>query len=83
MNPPWSRHRTAVNALLPAERCLGRGVFDRTARIDDPETSRIEFEALLALLRGLELGRIMRQDEAVGVAVIEHWLDRVEGLTSA
>jgi AcrR family transcriptional regulator len=80
----WTASRTdhdLRDALLPAERRLGRAlreVFDRTARIDDPETARIEFEALLALLRGLELGRIMRQDDKVAVTVIEHWLDRFE-----
>jgi len=80
----WTASRTdreLREALLPAERRLGRHlreVFDRTARISDPATARIEFEALLALLRGLELGRIMRQDDTVAVAVIEHWLDRVE-----
>lgn len=80
----WTASRTDDElraALLPAERRLGRAlreVFDRAARIDDPETARTEFESLLALLRGLELGRIMRQDDAVAIAVIEQWLDRFE-----
>ncbi|MEB3371763.1 TetR/AcrR family transcriptional regulator [Saccharopolyspora mangrovi] len=80
----WTASRTddeLREALLPAERRLGRAlreVFDRAARIDDPETARTELESLLALLRGLELGRIMRQDDAVAVAVIEQWLDRFE-----
>lgn len=80
----WTASRTdgeLQEALLPAERRLGhalREVFDRVAHIEDPETARITFESLLALLRGLEIGRIMRQDDSVAVRVIEQWLDRFE-----
>ncbi|MEQ0558253.1 TetR/AcrR family transcriptional regulator [Amycolatopsis sp. NEAU-NG30] len=80
----WTASRTDHElraALLPAERRLGRAlreVFDQAARIDDPQTARVEFESLLAMLRGLELVRLMRQDDALAVAVIEQWLARFD-----
>lgn len=78
----WTAARTDDElraALLPAERRLGhalREVFDQAAAIADPATARVEFESLLALLRGLELVRILRQDATLATAVIEQWLDR-------
>jgi len=77
----WTASRTDPElraALLPAERRLGaalREVFDKFVVIDDPQRAQLRFESLLALVRGLELTRIMRQ-EADGIAdkVIEQWL---------
>lgn len=77
----WTASRTDPElraALLPAERRLGaalREVFDKFVVINDPQRAQLRFESLLALVRGLELTRIMRQ-EANGIAdkVIEQWL---------
>lgn len=80
----WTASRTDSElreALLPAERRLGhalREIFDGTAQIDDPETARITLETLLALLRGLELVRILRQDDGLALRVLEQWLDQFE-----
>jgi AcrR family transcriptional regulator len=78
----WTASRTDPElraALLPAERRLGQALreeFDRAAGIDDPELARTTFESMLAMLRGLELGRIMRADEPLAVRVIDQWLGR-------
>jgi hypothetical protein len=80
----WTASRTDSElreALLPAERRLGhalREIFDSAARIDDPQTARITFETLLALLRGLELVRILRQDDSLALRVLDQWLDQFE-----
>lgn len=79
----WSASRTDEQlreALLPAERRLGaalREIFDRHSGIADPEAARTAFESLLALVRGLELTRIMRSDDAVADLVVQDWLDGV------
>ncbi len=80
----WTASRTDTElreALLPAERRLGhalREIFDSATRIDDPETARVIFESLLALLRGLELVRILRHDDGLALRVLEQWLDQFE-----
>lgn len=82
----WSASRTNAElreALVPAERRLGaavRDLFNRYAGIPDPEDARIAFESLMALVRGLELTRNMREDTAVADQVIENWLTNTERL---
>ncbi|HET6707356.1 hypothetical protein [Amycolatopsis sp.] len=44
--------------------------------IAGPAAARVELESLSALLRGLELVRILREDAALAAAVIEQWFDR-------
>lgn len=82
----WAASRTDPQlraALLPAERRLGsalRALFDRHAGIRDPVAARTAFESLMALIRGLELTRIMRADQAPAERVIDDWLDHVARL---
>ena len=76
----WTASRTDSElraALLPAERRLGgalREVFDEFVHINDPQLAQVRFESLLALVRGLELSRIMWHDDSVAERVIEAWL---------
>lgn len=85
----WTASRTDPKlraALLPAERRLGaalREVFDEYVPIDDPALARVRFESLLALVRGLELTRIMRQDATLADRVIEQWLTDLEADSGA
>ena len=80
----WTASRTDPvlrAALLPAERRLGRalqGIFDEFVEIEDPELARVRFESLMALLRGLELTRLMRPDPAVAGQVVDRWFADVE-----
>ncbi|WP_370892845.1 TetR/AcrR family transcriptional regulator [Janibacter sp. GXQ6167] len=82
----WAASRTdeALRAaLLPAERRLGatlRDLFAHHSGIADPEAARTSFESLMALVRGLELTRIMRADEAMADRVIADWLATTERL---
>lgn len=82
----WSASRTDPQlreALLPAERRLGstlRGLFNQHAGIPDPDSAQTAFESLLALVRGLELTRIMRADQTIADRVIEDWLHNVARL---
>lgn len=82
----WAASRTDRQlraALLPAEKRLGsalRGYFQRYAGIDDPEAARTAFESLMALIRGLELTRIMREDRTLADRVVADWLDNVARL---
>lgn len=82
----WTASRTDEQlrtALMPAERNLGaaiRELFAEHAGIVDPHQSRIAFESLMALVRGLELTRIMRADNSVADDVIEAWLKTVRTL---
>lgn len=84
----WTASRTDPElreALLPAERRLGQALreeFEGVAGITDPELARTTFESLLALLRGLELGRIMRPDDALAASIIDQWLARVPAAAS-
>ncbi|WP_017624197.1 TetR/AcrR family transcriptional regulator [Nocardiopsis chromatogenes] len=82
----WAAARTdrqLRNELLPAERRLGaelRRIFDRHAGIADPEAARTAFESLMALVRGLELTRIMRSDQTMADRVVDDWLEQVARL---
>ncbi|WP_033304267.1 TetR/AcrR family transcriptional regulator [Nocardiopsis alkaliphila] len=82
----WTASRTDEQlraALLPAERRLGsalRGLFNEHAGIADPETAKIAFESLMALVRGLELTRIMRTDQSLEDRLIDDWLGNVARL---
>lgn len=82
----WSASRTDEQlraALLPAERRLGaavRQLFDEHAGIADPQTRQVAFESLMALVRGLELTRIMRTDPQIADRVVDFWLTQVEQL---
>lgn len=82
----WVASRTDPQlraALLPAERELGSTlyeIFEEHAGIADPETARTAFESLMALVRGLELTRLMRTDQKQADRVIDEWLDNVARL---
>lgn len=82
----WTASRTDPRlreALLPAERRLGaavRDLFVQHAGIADPDDARVAFESLMALVRGLELTRLMRTDDRLADRVIEDWLAQVERL---
>lgn len=68
-------------ALLPAEHRLGqalRAIFDDFVGIDEPAMVRVRFESLMALLRGLELTRLMRQDQSMAEQVIDLWFAELE-----
>lgn len=76
----WTASRTDPQlreALLPAERRLGAAlhdVFNRHVGIRDQGETRIAFESLMAMLRGLELRRTMHDDPDVADQVVERWL---------
>ncbi|WP_280400890.1 TetR/AcrR family transcriptional regulator [Nocardia carnea] len=82
----WAASRTDPQlraALLPAEKRLGsalRAHFVRHAGIADPDSARTAFESLMALVRGLELTRLMRTDPTVADRVVEDWLTHVARL---
>ncbi|MDV2478526.1 TetR/AcrR family transcriptional regulator [Rhodococcus zopfii] len=79
----WTAARTdpeLLEALRPAERKLGRAmrdIFYKAADFDDPETARITFESLVAMMRGLEMTRIMRRDETLADEVIDLWIEKM------
>ncbi|CAM3889818.1 TetR/AcrR family transcriptional regulator [Tsukamurella ocularis] len=76
----WSASRTDAQlaaALLPAERRLGaelRGIFAEYSGIADPTARALAFESLMALVRGLEVTRHLRDDGSIADAVIENWM---------
>lgn len=82
----WSASRTDPQlreALLPAERKLGaavRGHFLEHAGIADRDAANLAFESLMALVRGLELTRLVRPDDRLADKVLENWLDSVQHL---
>lgn len=82
----WAAARTDEQlraALLPAERQLGaelRTLFEQHSGIEDPAAARTAFESLMAVVRGLELTRIMRPDDELADRVVEQWLADAERL---
>ncbi|WP_245563930.1 TetR/AcrR family transcriptional regulator [Nocardia testacea] len=82
----WAASRTDTQlraALLPAEKRLGsalRAMFRQHAGIADPEAARTAFETLMALVRGLELTRLMRADPTMADRIIDDWLHSVDRL---
>ncbi|MGV9636832.1 TetR/AcrR family transcriptional regulator [Nocardia rhamnosiphila] len=82
----WAASRTDTQlreALLPAEKRLGsalRAFFRQHAGIADPEAARTAFESLMALVRGLELTRLMRADPTVADRIVDDWLLSVDRL---
>ena len=58
-------------------------VFDAHVGIDDPQQARVAFESLMALVRGLEVTRNLRDDRAVDDLVLADWMTRVEQLRAA
>ncbi|MCK0439310.1 TetR/AcrR family transcriptional regulator [Gordonia alkaliphila] len=85
----WTASRTNAElreALVPAERRLGtavHAVFDAHVGIDDPQQAQVAFESLMALVRGLEVTRNLRDDRAVDDLVLADWMTRVEQLRAA
>lgn len=82
----WAASRTDTQlraALLPAEKRLGsalRAIFRQHAGIAEPDVARTAFESLMALVRGLELTRLMRTDPGVADRIIDDWLRSVDRL---
>ncbi|NKY60743.1 TetR/AcrR family transcriptional regulator [Nocardia flavorosea] len=82
----WAASRTDPQlrqALLPAEKRLGsalRNHFERHAGIADPEAARTAFESLMALVRGIELTRLLRTDSTLADRVVDDWLSNVARL---
>jgi AcrR family transcriptional regulator len=82
----WAASRTDPQlraALLPAERRLGselRKLFNQHTGIADAEAARTAFESLMALVRGLELTRIMRTDQTLADRVVDDWLTHLARL---
>lgn len=82
----WAASRTDTQlraALLPAEKRLGsalRAIFQQHAGLADPETARTAFESLMALVRGLEMTRLMRTDPTVADRIVDDWLHNVNRL---
>ncbi len=82
----WAASRTDPqlrDALLPAEKRLGAALrthFERHAGIPDPESARTAFESLMALVRGLELTRLLRADSTLADRVVDDWLNNVARL---
>lgn len=82
----WAASRTDTQlraALLPAEKRLGsalRAMFRQHAGIADPEAARTAFETLMALVRGLELTRLMRADPTMADRIVDDWLHSVDRL---
>ena len=74
----WMGARTdpALHAsLVPAERELGRELRAAFAGVwPSEEDSRVAFDSLLMLLRGLALTSVLREDEAAADAIVERWL---------
>ncbi|WP_245567703.1 TetR/AcrR family transcriptional regulator [Nocardia jiangxiensis] len=70
-------------ALLPVEKRLDsalRTLFHHHAGIPDPGAASTAFESLMALVRGLELTRIMRTDQSLADQIVEDWLTTVARL---
>ncbi|MGI5218795.1 TetR/AcrR family transcriptional regulator [Nocardia sp. CA-290969] len=82
----WAASRTDPQlraALRPAEKRLGsalRAHFEQHAGIADPDAARTAFESLMALVRGLELTRLLRTDPTVADRVVDDWLTHVARL---
>jgi AcrR family transcriptional regulator len=77
----WMGARTdpALHAsLVPAERELGRELRAAFAKVSSgrpsEKDSRVAFDSLLMLLRGLALTSVLREDEATADAIVEQWL---------
>lgn len=73
----WLAARTEPalrEALRPAERDVGQSL--RTLFGD---AERVELEGLLALLRGLAVASVLRDDPELDRAVVQLWIDRVLG----
>jgi AcrR family transcriptional regulator len=77
----WLAARTSEElraSLLPAERRLGaevRAILQPSLGTDRDE-AELEVRSLLALLRGLEVTRTIKDDPALADTILERWIDR-------
>ncbi|WP_019630131.1 TetR/AcrR family transcriptional regulator [Actinomadura atramentaria] len=74
--------RALRDALVPAEREIGRAVHDLLSdafpHLAEPgRAGNVWHESLLALLRGLALSSVLRDDRAIEDAVLRLWADQV------
>jgi len=79
----WMSSRTDTElreALIPAERRLGRelrDIFTRALGDDDSRQTRVAFNSLVVLLRGLAVTSVLRDDAERSDEVINYWLQRM------
>lgn len=79
----WMSSRTDTElreALIPAERRLGRelrDIFTRALGDDDSRQTRVAFNSLVVLLRGLAVTSVLRDDAERSDEVINYWLERM------
>jgi hypothetical protein len=77
----WAAARTDAElrtALQPAERKLGAELREVLSRFDPfapSPTAAVTLESLLALMRGLEITRIMRDGQTLTNKIIDWWID--------
>lgn len=76
----WMSSRTDTNlraALIPAERRLGkelREIFQHALGEQDSQQSRIAFDSLVILLRGLAITNVLRDDSRTNTDIVRYWL---------
>lgn len=78
----WVSSRTDPDlrsALIPAERRLGkalREIFDHAVG-DDARNTRVAFDSLLVLLRGLAVTNVLRENKQATDGILRYWLERM------
>lgn len=79
----WMSSRTDAelrSALVPAERRLGkalRDIFGRALGDQDPRQTRVAFDSLVVLLRGLAVTNVLREDKKGTEDIMRYWLERM------
>ncbi|PXY23320.1 TetR family transcriptional regulator [Prauserella sp. PE36] len=79
----WMSSRTDAelrSALVPAERRLGkalRDIFGRALGDQDPRQTRVAFDSLVVLLRGLAVTNVLREDKKRTDDIMRYWLERM------
>lgn len=79
----WVSSRTDADlreALVPAERRLGkalREIFDRALGDQDSRQTRVTFDSLVVLLRGLVVTNVLRENKKATDDIVQYWLERM------
>lgn len=79
----WVSSRTDADlreALVPAERRLGkalREIFDRALGDQDSRQTRVTFDSLVVLLRGLAVTNVLRENKKATDDIVQYWLERM------